>query len=170
MACKLISIDLSSTTTGYAVWHNGKLVKHGILEEPLKIIKDGKKVTTQMAERFDNMFKRLSDIVTTESPDIIVIEDCIAMGSNMMFAKHENEIIGCLRGWAYFNDAYFYKYLPQSWRKLVAPAGTKAPTKTAETKIWSKQLCHDIFNINVDDNESDAILIGLAYIKEWSGK
>jgi len=39
------------------------------------------------------------------------------------------------------------------------------PRKRDELKVWSVNKVKDIFKINVNDDESDAILIGLAFCK-----
>lgn len=52
---------------------------------------------------------------------------------------------------------------PTQWRKYAALEGEKVPKKREELKKWSINKVSEIFGVNVTDDESDAILIGLAY-------
>ena len=72
-------------------------------------------------------------------------------------------IFGVVYGKCVENEIDFYELRPTEWRKLIDPG--KKPRKREELKEWSKQKVKELFNINdVTDDESDAILIGRAYI------
>lgn len=57
----------------------------------------------------------------------------------------------------------FQELRPSEWRKLIDPG--KKPRTRKELKEWSKEKVKEIFGVcNVNDDVSDAILIGQAYI------
>ena len=54
---------------------------------------------------------------------------------------------------------------PTQWRKLVRREDEKLPKKREELKEWSVKKVEELYGIEgIDDNVSDAILIGRAYL------
>ena len=156
--CKMISLDTSSTISGYAYWENGHMVKSGVLDHSKQ--KDA-------VTRVENMSIDLISQLKTLNPDIVVVERppyCNSPDTLIMLS----EIVGCVKGWAISNDADYVEYAVSKWRKLVAGPNETIPTKRKEAKPWDIQKVKDIFNITaIDDNEADAILIGLARIAQF---
>ena len=152
MSCKLISFDVSVCSTGYAVYEDGILVNYGnfVHREPKK----------------DHLALMTNDIfclLETEKPQIIVVEDVPYMNNINTFKKLER-LIARIEAWAYVRDDITYaEYKPTQWRKLVASDGEIIPSKRAEAKAWA------IKKTGIDqDDTAEAVLIGRAYINEWS--
>ena len=60
-------------------------------------------------------------------------------------------------------NVYYVEYAPSEWRSLVGITARKRD----DCKIASIKRIKDVYNLDVDDNEADAINIGEAYINEW---
>ena len=152
--CKLISLDTSSTDTGYAVFLNGKLKRYGDFDHK----KD--------ADKMNKMCKDIYSLIKKEDPDIIVVEDLNVMKS-VKTAKMLAEIIGATRVCQFISrkKVFFYKMPPKHWRKLI---GDNGPRKRDDCKLWDIQKLLELYKIStLNDNIADAILIGRAYIEEF---
>lgn len=152
MSCKLISFDVSVCSTGYAVYEDGILVNYGnfVHKEPKK----------------DHVALMTNDIfclLESEKPQIIVVEDVPYMNNINTFKKLER-LIARVEAWAYVRDNITYaEYKPTQWRKLVALDGETIPSKRPDAKAWAVKKT----GIDQDDT-AEAVLIGQAYINEWS--
>lgn len=165
----LLSLDTSSTITGWAIFKNGIYKESGILNwEHIK----------NTEERLQIMYIDILQHIQKYEPDIIVIErDVVGSGKrqNMSTINTLVKIIGGI--WAYCVQAnmdcniddnefnvFYTEYSPSEWRKLVGIKGNKREVYKAN----SIKRIKEVYNIDVDDNEADAINIGEAYIKQWS--
>lgn len=151
----LISLDTSTTDTGYAIFKNSKLKKYGDFDHK----KD--------QDRIDLMCHDIYKLIIKEKPDIIVAEDLNVMKS-VKTAKMLSEVIGAVRMCQFITDkdTFFYKMPPKHWRSLV---GSNVPRKRTECKVWDIMKLKEIYSIETtNDNIADAVLIGLAYITEFS--
>lgn len=169
----LISLDVSSTSTGIGIFRNGKYM-NGLTISAIKENKAYKNrviriVGETMTERFDNIYKELVGILDTYRPSIVVAEDSARNGKNREFVINEYIALGEVRAWCILHDAHFETYAPARWRKLICP-DEKIPNKTEETKKWARIKAKGILNIeDRPDDELEAALIGQAYINEWTG-
>lgn len=151
---KLLALDTSIKNTGFAVYLSGKLTRHGVISR--------KKTTTGA----DEMMCLLHDLIEKEKPDIVVVEMTVIV-RNATTQRELTELIGSIRGHCLINDIYFYRIRPTEWRKLVKKPDEKLPKERNGLKFWSICTVKEKFGIEVKDDESDAILIGLAYIKMY---
>ncbi len=155
---RMLSLDTSSTITGYAYWENGSLINSGIIYH-----NDEKNTVI----RIENMTIDIITKLKSCRPDIVVIEQppfCNSPKTCVMLAQ----IVGCAQGFAISTGADYVEYSPNTWRKLVAGAGDIIPRKRVEVKAWDINKAESLFNLQVeDDNEADAILIGYARIKQF---
>ena len=122
------------------------------------------------------MIRQIYNLIDCENPDIIVAEEMV-VSRNAQGARMLTMILGAVCGYcirAELDDyseepqgPMFYTLRPTEWRKLVDPG--KKPRKREERKTWSKTKVAEIFDIDGvdDDNESDQILVGLAYCRMW---
>ena len=157
--CKLISLDTSTSSTGYAVYISGKLHGYDLID--FKRIKntDG---------RIKEMILKIYEIIETEKPQIIVVEMTVVT-RNAQAQRNLTMILGAIQGKCLENNIFFSLLRPTEWRKLVNNEKEKLPRKREELKQWSKQKASDILGINdINDDISDAILIGQAYINRFS--
>ena len=157
--CKLISLDTSTSSTGYAVYISGKLHRYDLID--FKRIKN-------TDERIKEMILKIYEIIETEKPQIIVVEMTVVT-RNAQAQRNLTMILGAIQGKCLENNIFFSLLRPTEWRKLVNNEKEKLPRKREELKQWSKQKVSDILGINdINDDISDAILIGQAYINRFS--
>ena len=157
--CKLISFDTSTSSTGYAVYISGKLHRYDLID--FKRIKN-------TDERIKEMILKIYEIIETEKPQIIVAEMTVVT-RNAQAQRNLTMILGAIQGKCLENNIFFSLLRPTEWRKLVNNEKEKLPRKREELKQWSKQKVSDILGINdINDDISDAILIGQAYINRFT--
>ena len=157
--CKLISFDTSTSSTGYAIYISGKLHRYDLID--FKRIKN-------TDERIKEMILKIYEIIETEKPQIIVAEMTVVT-RNAQAQRNLTMILGAIQGKCLENNIFFSLLRPTEWRKLVNNEKEKLPRKREELKQWSKQKVSDILGINdINDDISDAILIGQAYINRFS--
>ena len=167
----LLSLDTSSTKTGWAVFKNGIYKESGVLD------------WSHVKETEDRLLLMYIDIIQhiqKYEPDILVIEKDIVGSGKRQNMSTINTLVKLIGGiWAYCVQLnmdtpmnlptgefiiFYVEYTPSEWRSLV---GINA-RKRDDCKVASIKLIKDMYGKNVDDNEADAINIGQAYINEWS--
>ena len=107
------------------------------------------------------MTKELLDSIGQLKPDIIVIEKDVVFG-NMKVIDMLMKIIGAVYGFCLFNGITYYEFAPSEWRKYVKLQAFGR--KRDEFKKASIKYIKDNLNMDVNDDEADAICIGLAYL------
>jgi len=158
MPIRLVSLDTSTTRTGWAYFENAELVDSGV------IICEKEKDTVIRQENM--IIAILHDILDKFKPDIVVIERPPFINSPKTLVDLA-EIVGAVRG-RVMDRAEYVEYWPNEWRKLVAAPDEAIPRKRMLCKEWDIQKVRELFrNVSiVDDNHADAILIGKARCNE----
>ena len=154
--CKLIGLDTSSSCTGWSVFLNGEYSGSGIIN--LKSFKG----TGQ--ERMDEMCISISRLLEREHPDIVVVEETAAT-RNAAAQRMLTMILGFVYGWCLEHNTYFEMMKPTVWRSMIG--SEKKGRKREELKAWSVKKVNELYNIDVVDDQSDAILIGQAYVNKY---
>lgn len=152
----LLSLDTSTTSTGWAIFKDGEYQESGVIDD-FKKVKNG-------YERLKLMTKELLDNIGQLKPDIIVIEKDVVFG-NMKVIDMLMKIIGAVYGFCLFNGITYYEFAPSEWRKYVKLQAFGR--KRDEFKKASIKYIKDNLNMDVNDDEADAICIGLAYCKKF---
>lgn len=153
--CFLIAFDTSTNSTGFSVFENGELIRCGYYGH--ENIKD-------IQEKMCKMIIDIYDIIDEYSPTIIVWEMPV-VSRNSQTQRNLSMLVGAIMGKCAEKDIFFYQFRPTEWRKLVKNDGETVPRKRDELKLWGMEKVKKLFNIEVEkDDESDAILIGQAYI------
>lgn len=169
----LLSLDTSSTKTGWAIFKNGIYKKSGVLD--WFHIKDTE-------DRLQIMYIDIILHINRYEPDILVIEKDIVGSGKRQNMSTINTLVKLIGGiWAYcvqlnmdtpmnlptgeFN-VFYVEYTPSEWRNLVGITARKRD----DCKAASIKRIKDVYNLDVDDNEADAINIGEAYIAEWNNE
>ena len=152
----LLSLDTSTTSTGWAIFKDGEYQESGVIDD-FKKVKNGH-------ERLKLMTKELLDSIGQLKPDIIVIEKDVVFG-NMKVIDMLMKIIGAVYGFCLFNGITYYEFAPSEWRKYVKLQAFGR--KRDEFKKASIKYIKDNLNMDVNDDEADAICIGLAYCKKF---
>lgn len=161
---RLISLDTSSSKSGYAIFDNAKYVKSGVIDLDTKECK--KKYKGDSDKRIEDMCLSIINILKEYNPDIIVIEK-INVGRNMVSVRCLAKVIGAVYCYSILHDdVFYYEIQPSQWRSQLGIQSSKR--KREEYKKLSKQYVKDNFNIEVTDDESDAICAGVGYIKMFT--
>lgn len=150
----LLSLDTSTTTTGYSVFVNAEYDESGILS------------TAKANDKFNVMAIGIIDLMNNIRPDIIVIEQ-VNVSRNMVATRKLCALVGVVHGWAIEHGVDCYEIGPTEWRGQIG-IQSKGRTRN-EFKALSKAYAEEKIGIkDITDDESDAVCIGLAYIKKWS--
>lgn len=148
---KLLSLDTSTKQTGWAIFENGKYIKCGCINK-------GK--ITDSKERLVEMMNGIKELFYSEKPDFCVIETQVIIRNPKTL-----RVLTMLTGAVFFmcmaNCTTFEQLSPSEWRKIIQPVGR--PRKRQELKEWSIKKCVELFGIEVNDDEADAVLIGEAF-------
>lgn len=154
---KLISIDSSSTKTGWAIFENGKLKDYGIID-----LHNNKDSYLRLKEMVYNIWQLLE----YNKPNIIVIEK-LNVGRNMQATRLLSKIIGSIYCYSILHDDVFYFEIQASeWRSKLGMQSSGR--KRNDYKKLSVSYVKDLYQIEVSDDISDAICAGLGYIKMFS--
>lgn len=157
--CKLLTFDTSTKSTGYALYVSGKLDKYELIN--FEHIKD-----TEM--RISKMIKYIYKVIKEIDPQIIVTEMTVVT-RNAQAQRNLTMILGAIYGYCLKKDIFYCSFRPTEWRKLINISNDKLPRKREELKEWSIQKVNQLFDItDINDDMSDAILLGQAYINKFS--
>lgn len=147
----MISLDTSSTSTGWAIWINGKLDIHGVIN--IKNIKEDKQLV---------MTNKIWALLENYQPDIVVVEET-SVTTNATTQRTLTQITGTVYTWATIHGKEYHALRPSQWRSMVKSPNEKLPRKRNELKQWSVNKVKKLYNTEVIDDEADALLIGKAY-------
>lgn len=159
---RLISIDSSSTKTGWAIFDNCKLEQYGIINLDTKECK--KKYKNNSDERIKDMCLSIIQLLEKCSPDIIVIEK-LSVSRNMVSVRALCKILGAVYCYSILKDIFYCELQPTEWRSKL---GIQSAKKREELKRLSIEYVKNNYDIETVDDISDAICIGDAYIKIFS--
>ena len=159
MSCKLISMDTSSNSTGVAIFVDGVLSRHFLID--LKKIKN-------TDERIETMIKEIYKVIEDEKPDIIVTELTVVT-RNAQAQRNLTMILGAVYGKCIEENIWYHSYRPTEWRSLIDTDRKPKGRKREDYKEWSMELVRDFYKLDCpSDDISDAILIGRAYVNKFS--
>ena len=154
---KTLAIDASTKSSGIAIFQQGKLIHYECL------IQNDRNVY----KRIDNMSNKIVEICKKYKPTNIVMEEVLPQDvrQNQSVYKAliylQGETITKLGVLGYKVDLYVVGH----WRRICG-IHTGPGVKRETLKAASQRLVKMIYNINVNDDISDAICLGIAYIKE----
>lgn len=151
----MVTLDTSTTETGYAIWRNGELKRYSTIKGDMAI--------NDITKRVNQMIKEILNLIEPLDPDIVIIEG-LTVFNDIKTDSNLSDIIGAVRGICAYRGIFFDKLFPNEWRGLIADDNEKIPTKRTDCKPWDIEKVKTLFNIITDnDNIADAVLIGLAY-------
>ena len=155
---KMVSLDTSSKDTGCAVFINGQVQEYGHLN--CETIRDSN-------ERMNKMCSEIQKELNRIMPTTVVVETT-SVTRNANTQRMLTMILGVVYGWCLEHNADYVSYRPTQWRKLITKG--EKPKKREELKKWSLRMCKDLYDLDlVNDNISDAILIGRAHLNQKVG-
>ena len=142
---KILGLDTSSTSTGYAVLDNDKLISYGTIKTPKK---------ADILDKIIYIEENIKQIIKAKEVEFIVIED-LAVTRSASTTK-------VLAGLLYHLLVEFRKrellvipVRPSQWRKVCGIKG-KCRKELKENAI---KYVEDVYNLKVNDDEADAICI-----------
>lgn len=142
---KILGLDTSTRSTGYAVLDNDKLISYGCIKTPKNI---------DLLDKYIYIEKQVKDILKAKEIEIIIIED-LAVTRSASTTK-------ALAGLLYHLLVEFRKrelltitVRPSQWRKNCNIKG-KSRKEFKENTI---NYVENVYKIKVNDDEADAICI-----------
>lgn len=168
---KLLSLDLSTSCSGWAIFENNNLIEFGKIEEGVYKGKSKEKYPQRTGRVGKIMAENLCQLMRDKKPDKIVIEEASSNGiAGVKSIKSLIMLHGSLLTLMLQSDFYQYDTLsflsPREWRGAV---GLK---KNGDFKQSSIQLANEKFSLQLEKDShdiSDAILLGYGYLK-FEGK
>lgn len=155
---RILSLDASTRSTGYAIFNNKKLESYGVISAS----------STDVIKRINKIVTELEQILTKEEIDILVIEEV---------RPDLGKIVKTYKALMYLQAAIAFliherfpkvkiEYLyPSSWRKICGIA-QGAGIKREALKAKDINFVNETFGINTkSDDIADAIAIGYGYLK-----
>lgn len=161
--CKLISIDSSSSKTGWTYFENGEYKKSGVLNFDTNEHK--KKYKGDSDKRIKDMSLAIFNLLAKYDPDIIVIEK-LNVGRNMVSVRHLSKIIGVVYCYSILNNCYYHEIQASQWRSQIGIQGKNR--KRDEYKQLAVEYVKNALGVDVSDDEADSICAGIAYVKMFT--
>jgi len=170
---KIIALDLSTKSSGYAVFDNKELIDYGMV----------KSFNPNWRERIYEIGKQLNKLFRQYKPDKIFVEDVpLSTKGGIKVAIMLGAVQGLVYGLSAFKNIDIEFVLPSKWRSpLGLFDGSRQGTKRDELKRKSVEMANKEFNLSLvykspsskfnEDDISDAILLGKSQIdKKIFGK
>ena len=156
----LLSLDLSTKSSGWALFEDGELMDHGCITSS----------STDLIKRIHIMTDAIDKIMSENKVDKIVVEEVRPEGGYGVGNTQTHRALMWLQASIAFlvHDKYSktvidYIY-PSSWRAAIG-IKTGRGIKRASLKEADIAFVEDTFGITVNDDEADAICIGYAHNK-----
>ena len=164
--CKLLSLDTSSSKTGWAYFLDGKYKKSGVIDLDTKECK--KIYKNNSSKRIEDMCLSVWNLLQKYKPDIIVIEK-LNVSRNMNAVRVLSKVVGTVYTYHILSeDCFYFEIQPTQWRsQLNMQSGRK---KREELKQLSIEYVKNTLGIDVTDDEADSICAGIGYIKMFTQK
>lgn len=157
---KMISLDTSSTKTGWAYFENGKYVESNVIN--LNDREYQKKYKDNSDKRIEDMCLHIIDLLKNYEPNIIVLEK-LNVGRNMVAVRCLSKIIGVVYCYSILNNCFYYEIQASQWRSQIGIQGKNR--KRDEYKKLAIEYVKNALDIEVTDDEADSICVGIGYIK-----
>lgn len=151
---RLISIDSSTKKSAYAIFDNDIYIRSELIN--LEKIRN-------MDERFMQMSLQLVNTLIRYQPEVVYIEETV-VPRNVQTQRFLTRLQGVVYGYCITNHCQFHTIRPTEWRKIVGIKQGKK--KRDELKEEAVKLVKELFGISVNDDQAEAILIGLAATKK----
>lgn len=151
----LIALDESTTSTGYAIFENEKLINYGAIVQKSK----------NVIERVSEIAYAIEDLIKLYNPNDIAIEN-VQITMSAPTAKSLMGLQLLIEILCYRNQINCHTLRTAHWRKVLGLSNS-SKIKRAEKKRETIDYVENKYGIKIDkDDISDAIAIGTAYILE----
>lgn len=156
ISAKLLTIDSSTNKSGCAYFCNGKYKAHHLLD----CSKD-----KNMDSRFEEMSHELWAILGIYKPNIVYVEETVVL-RNAQTQRFLTRLQGIIYAWCMNHGCEFNTIRPTSWRKAINMSQGKN-VKREQLKAQAIQYVKEHYQLDVSDDEADAICIGDAVMKMY---
>ena len=155
----ILSLDISTTSTGYAVFKDQKLISYGVIAPAGKTLTRIEKIADEVNLL---MLEHEPDIIYAEEPEPAFVKNNIDVYRKLTFTHGAIAIV-----LNHYNKEM--KLCSSShWRKQVGIKTGRGITR-AQLKPIDVARANELFKLNLkNDDIADAILIGQAYINEFA--
>lgn len=158
----LLSLDASTKSTGYAIFEDEILTKHGFFTS----------ASTDVIKRIHKMSESLDALLQENKVDKIVLEEVRPVTNGVSEATFKALIYLQAEFAILLHDKYpkikiEYSY-PSEWRSY-CNIKTGRGIKREELKKADTEFVKNRYGITVNDDEADAIGIGYAYLNKDKG-
>lgn len=161
----LLSLDLSTKSSGWAIFEDENLKQHGFITS----------ASTDLIKRIHIMTDNIEEILKNNNIDTIVVEEVRPEGGYGVGNLKTHRALMWLQAsiaimvhdnYPKVNIEYIY---PSSWRAACGIKNGRGIKRTT-LKEADIQFVKDKYNIEVNDDEADAICIGLAQNKKFENE
>ena len=163
----LLSLD-PATSTGYALWHDrdrpfltGLLRPMGKGRWKVEVYNraSGKLLKTHIADTEEKAWVYLLDGVTAIAAELPYVGVKRAQVGQSLARR-----VGRIEAVASIMGLSIMFFVPDQWRRIVADvAGVSWPHNREEDKALAVRLVKRLYDLDLDDDQADAVLVGLAY-------
>lgn len=152
---RILSLDQSTTRSGYSVFIDGEYDHSGLID---------KHKNKDINSRFKEMYEGIHNVIEAEKPDIVVLEGTQAQGGNFETYKILCQLQGAIIGMCYAMDIGFAVVTPSQWRSALGfRQGPKV--KREELKAQSIAFAKKEFGIDEYEDQMEAVCIGEAFLR-----
>ena len=153
-----LSLDISTSATGWALFEGSDLVQSGVLKHKSKsFFERGCFMANELR------LIQLRALASYEGPfESIVVEKNSVMGPNQQSMISIGIVTGIILGRLVADNVYFVNV--STWRKYWKFSYKDRSKKSM--KLQSVAKVSENFNLNVKDDEADAILIGSYFVNK----
>lgn len=156
MSYLTLSLDISTSATGWALFHGSNLVQSGVLKYKSKsffergrfMASELRAIQSRALQKYDEPFES------------IVVEKNSVMGPNQQSMISIGIVSGIILGRLIADNVYFVNV--STWRKYWKFSYRDRSKKSMKRQAVAK--VSDEFDLNVKDDEADAILIGSYFV------
>lgn len=153
---KILAFDQASAITGWALFVDGKLECSGKIN--LQKVKD-------KTERHKQMNIATIGLLEAMKPDYVMIED-VYVGVNAQSIITITRYQGLIMGFCNCHNIPSELILPTTWRKILGFTQGRN-TGRAQLKKQAQEYVQRHFDLNVTQDEADAICIGYAAVCKY---
>lgn len=152
---RLLTLDQSSKTTGYAIFEDNKLKTYG------KFTVDDDNTDIRLVK----IRQKVQELITRHNIDEVVFEDIQQqnnVANNVQTFKILAEVYGVISEYLEENKIPHSTILSTSWKSALGIKGRTRP----EQKKNAQNYVFENYGVKPTQDESDAVCIGLAHIKQ----
>ena len=152
---KVLALDISTKSTGYAVFDEGELIQSGCITATSSFV----------LERIEKITKELEEKVDIDSIDKVIVEDPLPAfcGHNMTVYKALTYAQGNIAIMLYRHNKLTMEFISSSEWRARCGIHTGRGVKRDVLKQLDIDFVKENYNKTVNDDEADAIGIGHAY-------